>query len=62
MQEGGGGTPGRKPVTRTIEKTRKKPKKFFLKKPTKRTVKNPQPKDGGKDRAWWDFLGWDWNW
>ena len=59
MQEGGGVTPGRKPVTRTIEKTKKKPKKFFLKKPTKRTVKNP-PKDGNgeSDRAWWDFLGW----
>ena len=60
MQEGGGVTPGRKPVTRTIERTKKKPKKFFLKKPTKRTVKNP-PKDGNgeSDRAWWDFLGWD---
>ena len=59
MQEGGGVTPGRKPVTRTIERTKKKPKKFFLKKPTKRTVKNP-PKDGNgeSDRAWWDFLGW----
>jgi len=60
MQEGGGVTPGRKPVTRTIERTKKKPKKFFLKKPTKRTVKEP-PKDGGdgkSDRAWWDFLGW----
>ena len=58
MQEGGGVTPGRKPVTRTIERTKKKPKKFFLKKPTKRVVGNP-PKDGGKsDRAWWDFLGW----
>ena len=59
MQEGGGVTPGRKPVTRTIQRTKKKPKKFFLKKPTKRTVKNP-PKDGNgeSDRAWWDFLGW----
>ena len=59
MQEGGGVTPGRKPVTRTIEKTKKKPKRFFLKKPTKRTVGDP-PKGGNgeSDRAWWDFLGW----
>ena len=61
MQEGGGVTPGRKPVTRTIEKTKKKPKKFFLKKPTRRTVKEPPKGSGGNgesDRAWWDFLGW----
>jgi len=59
MQEGGGVTSDRKPVTRTIEKTKKKPKKFFLRKPTKRTVGNP-PKgsNGGSDKAWWDFLGW----
>ena len=58
MQEGGGVTPGRKPVTRTIERTKKKPKKFFLKKPTKRTVGDPPKDDGKSDRAWWDFLGW----
>ena len=34
-QEGGGVVPGRKPVTRTIEKIKKKPKKLFLKKPVK---------------------------
>ena len=59
MQEGGGVTPGRKPVTRTIEKTKKKPKKFFLKKPTKRVVGSPPKGDNGdSDKAWWDFLGW----
>ena len=45
-QEGGGVVPGRKPVTRTIEKIKKKPKKFFLKKPVKQPpLKVPESKD-----------------
>ena len=45
-QEGGGVVPGRKPVTRTIENIKKKPKKFFLKKPVKQPpLKTPESKD-----------------
>ena len=45
-QEGGGVVPGRKPVTRTIENIKKKPKKFFLKKPVKQPpLKVPESKD-----------------
>ena len=51
-QEGGGVVPGRKPVTRTIEKIKKKPKKFFLKKPVKRPpLKAPEGKDESEKKV-----------
>ena len=51
-QEGGGVVPGRKPVTRTIEKIKKKPKKFLLKKPVKRPqLKAPEGKDESEKKV-----------
>ena len=59
-QEGGR---GQKPIKRSIG-GKKKPKakvRKILRRPTpERLPELPQPVEkGGKDRAWWDFLGWD---
>ena len=53
----------RKPIKRTIGGGKKKPKakvRKFVRKPTpERLPELPQSTEkGGKDRAWWDFLGW----
>ena len=59
-QEGGRITKKTK-VKRGI-KTKKKPKKLNLRKPTKQNLKDLPPPAKGQEptqqRAWWDFLGW----
>ena len=59
-QEGGRITKKTK-VKRGI-KTKKKPKKLNLRKPTKQNLKDLPPPTQGQEpaqqRAWWDFLGW----
>ena len=60
-QEGGRITKSSK-IKRGI-KTKKKPKKLNLRKPTKENLRTlPPPIKGeeteNKERAWWDFLGW----